>query len=126
MTATALESAAERFLDYLRDVRQLSAHTVSNYRRDLASLEAYCRQCGSCLAQCDKGVEVPTLMRSYMYAYGYRNLAMAKEAVDSIDLSNIPCGNCGSCNVECAMGFDIKHKVEDIARLQHVPDDFVC
>jgi integrase/recombinase XerC len=46
MTATALGEAAERFLDYLRDVRQLSAHTVSNYRRDLTSLEAYCRQRG--------------------------------------------------------------------------------
>jgi predicted aldo/keto reductase-like oxidoreductase len=85
----------------------------------------YCRQCGNCLAQCDKGVEIPTLMRSYMYAYGYRNLSMAKEAVKSIDLSNIACSNCGSCRVECTMGFDIKNKVEDIARIQNVPDDFL-
>jgi integrase/recombinase XerC len=46
MTGTALEQSAARFLDYLRDVRQLSGHTVANYRRDLVSLQAYCRQHG--------------------------------------------------------------------------------
>jgi aryl-alcohol dehydrogenase-like predicted oxidoreductase len=85
----------------------------------------YCRQCGNCLAQCDKGVEVPTLMRSYMYAYGYRNLSMAKEAVESIDLSKVPCSNCGACKVDCTMGFDVKSKVEDIARIRNVPRDFL-
>ena len=85
----------------------------------------YCRQCGNCLAQCDKGVEVPTLMRSYMYAYGYRNLSMAKEAVESIDLSKVPCSNCGACKVDCTMGFDVKSKVEDIARIRNVPSDFL-
>jgi predicted aldo/keto reductase-like oxidoreductase len=85
----------------------------------------YCRQCGNCLTQCDKGVEVPALMRSYMYAYGYRNLSMAKEVTASIDLSNIPCGSCDACRVRCSMGFDVKTKVEDIARIHGVPDDFL-
>jgi integrase/recombinase XerC len=44
--ATAPQSApggaAGRFLTYLRDVRQLSRHTTSNYQRDLKSLQAYC------------------------------------------------------------------------------------
>lgn len=31
------------FIDYLRDVRQLSPHTLENYRRDLASLQQYCQ-----------------------------------------------------------------------------------
>ncbi|MCR9185741.1 MAG: tyrosine recombinase XerC [Halieaceae bacterium] len=44
MTAetTALQTASEAFIRYLRDVRQLSPHTVSNYQRDLASLIACC------------------------------------------------------------------------------------
>jgi integrase/recombinase XerC len=42
VTATALEKSAAQFLDYLRDVRQLSGHTISNYRRDLASLQVFC------------------------------------------------------------------------------------
>ncbi len=44
MTAPELDSSAVRFLDYLRDVRQLSPHTLSNYRRDLVSLQDFCRQ----------------------------------------------------------------------------------
>jgi integrase/recombinase XerC len=40
------EQAAEAFLSYLRDVRQLSAHTLANYRRDLASLQRYCERHG--------------------------------------------------------------------------------
>jgi integrase/recombinase XerC len=42
MSASALEQSAAQFLDYLRDVRQLSRHTISNYRRDLESLATYC------------------------------------------------------------------------------------
>ena len=40
--ASALEQATGEFLDYLRDVRQLSPHTLSNYRRDLDSLGRFC------------------------------------------------------------------------------------
>lgn len=36
--ATILEQSATEFLVYLRDVRRLSPHTISNYQRDLNSL----------------------------------------------------------------------------------------
>ena len=39
--SVALEQSCGQFLDYLRDVRQLSPHTLSNYQRDLASLSAW-------------------------------------------------------------------------------------
>ncbi len=38
-----LEESATEFLTYLRDVRQLSPHTLSNYQRDLISLQNYCQ-----------------------------------------------------------------------------------
>jgi len=38
-----LAHSVEEFLAYLRDVRQLSPHTLSNYRRDLKSLIAFCK-----------------------------------------------------------------------------------
>ena len=44
MPARELDSSIVRFLDYLRDVRQLSPHTVSNYCRDLGSLQEFCLQ----------------------------------------------------------------------------------
>ena len=34
-----LAESCGQFIDYLRDVRQLSPHTLSNYQRDLASLQ---------------------------------------------------------------------------------------
>jgi integrase/recombinase XerC len=39
--STPLAESCGKFLDYLRDVRQLSPHTLDNYRRDLASLRAW-------------------------------------------------------------------------------------
>ena len=44
--ASSLEKSTEAFLIYLRDVRQLSAHTLTNYRRDLANLQRYCESSG--------------------------------------------------------------------------------
>ena len=38
----SLAQQIEQFLTYLRDVRQLSPHTLSNYGRDLARLRDYC------------------------------------------------------------------------------------
>jgi predicted aldo/keto reductase-like oxidoreductase len=87
----------------------------------------YCAQCGKCVAQCGKELEIPTLMRGYMYAYGYRDLKKAKDALRYVDLSGIPCDSCGHCRVtQCSMGFDVKSKVQDIARIRHVPDDFIA
>ena len=38
----ALSEQVAQFLDYLRDVRQYSPHTLSNYGRDLTHLQAFC------------------------------------------------------------------------------------
>jgi aryl-alcohol dehydrogenase-like predicted oxidoreductase len=91
----------------------------------LGMLGLYCRQCRKCVTQCGRGLEIPALMRSYMYVYGYRNLRIAKETLASVDLSNLPCNNCGTCRVDCSMGFDIKRSIEDVARVRHVPYDFL-
>lgn len=45
-TADSLTDAADRFLDYCRDVRQLSQHTLSNYARDLKLLTTFLDQQG--------------------------------------------------------------------------------
>ncbi len=42
--ASSLQQSIDDFLDYLRNVRRLSPHTLSNYTRDLTSLCAYCAQ----------------------------------------------------------------------------------
>jgi integrase/recombinase XerC len=44
--ANDLAKAIERFLAYLREVRQLSHHTLSNYRRDLLTLQGFSQEQG--------------------------------------------------------------------------------
>ncbi len=85
----------------------------------------YCQQCGDCIEQCPELLDIPTIMRSYMYAYGYRNISNAKLTLSSANISTLSCTDCESCPVDCAMGFDIKQKIMDIARLNNVPDDFL-
>ncbi len=44
MSSSSLQSSIEQFLLYLQQVKQLSPHTISNYRRDLANLLAFCEE----------------------------------------------------------------------------------
>ncbi len=85
----------------------------------------YCQQCAECIDQCPELLDIPTLMRSYMYAYGYRNTSHAKATLANTGISSLPCAECDFCQVECTMGFNIKQKILDIARLNSVPDDFL-
>lgn len=85
----------------------------------------YCQQCRQCLPQCPHNLDIPTIMRSYMYAYGYKNTSQAYQNLATIDLSGKPCEKCGSCSVNCTSGFDVKNKIMDIARLRDVPRDFL-
>jgi aryl-alcohol dehydrogenase-like predicted oxidoreductase len=105
----------------------LTAQERKDLRLDEAPALAglYCQQCQSCLAQCGKNLEIPDLMRSYMYVYGYKNPALAKETLHPLNLDNLPCHSCSSCKVNCTMGFDVKQKILDIARIKTVPGEFL-
>jgi len=100
-------------------------------RQDLAQAEVkpeaglYCQQCRICLPQCPNNLDIPTLMRSYMYAYGYRNVAQARHTLNTVDVSRNSCDGCDVCRVACVSGFDIKDRVQDIVRLKDVPLDFI-
>jgi hypothetical protein len=86
----------------------------------------YCQQCDTCLAQCPRGLPIPSLMRGYMYAQSYRNLGEAYDLVASLHLPENPCRDCSACSVRCVSGFDIKNRVTDIARLTAVPEEFLA
>ena len=78
----------------------------------------FCQGCGTCLKQCTIAPDIPTLMRSYMYAYGYRDLPAAVRNLKNVKESRIACADCSSCKVKCTMGFDIKSRALDIIRLK--------
>lgn len=84
----------------------------------------YCLQCRECEGQCARNVDIPTLMRSYMYAYGYRNMHHAQQTLDMVNDKSV-CKDCDSCNVTCAAGFDVRKKILDIERLRNVPVEFL-
>lgn len=90
-----------------------------------SSTAMFCSQCEDCLPQCSAGLDIPTLMRSYMYAFGYNSPGKARKTLDQVKLVNVPCLNCESCGVKCSSGFDIKRKATDIARILEVPRDFL-
>lgn len=85
----------------------------------------FCLQCRECLGQCPGGLDIPTIMRSYMYAYGYRNLHHAQQTLGMAGLPAEVCTNCETCSVQCRNGFNVKEKIRDIARLRDIPQDFI-
>lgn len=85
----------------------------------------YCHQCRQCVPQCPYNLEIPAAMRSYMYAYGYRNTLLAKAVLKDSGVDGRSCGNCTDCSVKCTAGFDVKGKIRDISRLNEIPDDFL-
>jgi predicted aldo/keto reductase-like oxidoreductase len=87
--------------------------------------ELWCKQCRQCTIQCKQNLDIPTIMRSYMYAYGYHNLQKARAALDEAGFSRLSCTDCSICNIRCSAGFDVHRKVADIARLLDVPKDFL-
>jgi len=84
----------------------------------------YCQHCRRCLPGCREGLPVPDLMRGYMYAYGYRNLGLAHDLLQELDIPSNPCRSCETCTVSCAKGFDVAERIKDIVRLKDVPADF--
>ncbi len=84
----------------------------------------FCQGCGTCLRQCPSAPDIPTLMRCYMYAYGYRDLAAAARNMESVKDNPIACVDCPSCVVKCPMGFDVKGRALEIIRLRDFPPEF--
>ncbi len=85
----------------------------------------YCKQCGSCLSQCKQNLNIPDLMRSYMYAYGYKNLAVAKQLMEELQVNSNACQDCSTCSVTCSNSFNVRDRITDIVRINDIPNDFL-
>lgn len=113
-------------LAMMQDLR-LSEEEMKDLRLASAtpSQGLYCLQCRSCNGQCVQNLDIPTIMRSYMYTYGYRNFEHAQDTLIHADLPDNACENCATCRVTCKAGFDIQGKIRNIARLKAVPREFL-
>jgi predicted aldo/keto reductase-like oxidoreductase len=112
---------------FLSVMKNLKLTTEEKADLESARLQAglYCQQCGQCVAQCTKGVHVPSYMRAFMYAYGYKLPGKAKETIAEIAPRNLPCIHCSTCSVTCTMGFDVKGRIMDVDRVRSIPADFL-
>jgi predicted aldo/keto reductase-like oxidoreductase len=99
-------------------------------KQDLAMASSvaglYCQGCNQCLGGCSRQLPLPDLMRAYMYLYGYRNLGLAHDTLTALGLPENPCGDCAACTASCAIGFDLRGKVRDVARLIRTPREFLA
>ncbi len=79
-------------------------------------MNSVCRQCGECVPTCPHKTDIPTLIRSHMYAASYGNFAHARRTFDGIpagrSISN--CTQCGSCTARCVKTVDIGRRIEEL------------
>jgi predicted aldo/keto reductase-like oxidoreductase len=93
-------------------------------KKDLRTLAAqadplYCQQCGCCIASCIRHVEIPTLMRSYMYAEGYHNLIQAELTLGEVPAAAglAACAGCDTCTAVCRFGIRIQDRIRSLSAL---------
>jgi uncharacterized protein len=103
----------------------LSQQEIEDLKVNPASAGIFCTGCQQCLADCPRGLPIPDMMRAYMYAYGYKDLALARNTMDNTKAGCNPCQGCDNCKVQCKMGFQIAEKIADISRISSIPSDFI-
>jgi hypothetical protein len=76
----------------------------------------FCKQCGTCLPTCARGVDIPTLMRTHMYAANYANFEQARATFEEIprQASLANCADCAACSARCANNVRIGERVADL------------
>ncbi len=76
----------------------------------------YCQNCRSCISTCCTRVEIPKLMRAYMYAKGYGNYIQAGMTIAELPKKrglNI-CQSCSSCAASCPNGINIGSRIKTL------------
>lgn len=84
--------------------------------KNIAIAMQFCRQCGECRPTCPKGVDIPALMRTHMYAACYTNFHQARAVLDEIPehAGLRQCSSCTACDARCPRGITVDRNVEDL------------
>ncbi len=87
------------------------------YAADLRG-KLFCQNCRSCVETCPQRVEIPDLMRSYMYAKGYGNYIQAKDTLTDLpDKRGLnECLTCASCTASCRTGININNRINTLVQ----------
>lgn len=106
----------EQAVSVARDLEYTAAERGYLEREKLQLARSFCSLCDECRGQCPHGVDVPTLMRAHMYAYGYRNLELAMTTHGTLPASHgsARCAACPVCVVRCPRGVDVAGRVAGV------------
>ncbi len=91
-------------------------HRFLRDRKVIAALRSACLQCESCKPTCPKGVDVPSLVRSHMYAFSYHNLLQAAQTLNETqNLKKLSdCTACPKCVARCKRNVDISTRIHQL------------
>jgi predicted aldo/keto reductase-like oxidoreductase len=76
----------------------------------------YCQNCRSCVSTCPSGVEIPKLMRSFMYVKGYGNYVQARTTIAELPENqglNV-CRECSDCAASCRRDINIGSRIKSL------------
>ena len=76
----------------------------------------FCQNCKACIDTCPHRVEIPDLMRSYMYVKGYGNYIQARDTIAELpDKHGLnTCLSCSSCTASCRTGINISSRINTL------------
>ncbi|MFW6123585.1 MAG: aldo/keto reductase [Acidobacteriota bacterium] len=76
----------------------------------------FCQNCRACIETCPHHVEIPDLMRSFMYAKSYGNYIQARDTITELpDTSGLrECINCSQCTASCRTGINISSRINTL------------
>lgn len=78
----------------------------------------YCQNCRTCVPKCPHSVEVPALMRAYMYSEGYGNPSQAEWTLGMLPEGHglAACRSCSDCRINCPNGMQIDRNLKTLKR----------
>lgn len=81
--------------------------------------QSFCVQCGKCVPTCPKKVDIPNLMRTYIYAYQYQNMqhAVATERTIHNKAGLDQCRECDQCSVVCKRSLNVPQRIRALKEL---------
>jgi predicted aldo/keto reductase-like oxidoreductase len=84
--------------------------------KEIQVATAFCQQCYECVETCPNSVDIPTLMRTHMYASQYSNFYEARATLESLaDSKSLGvCTSCSTCAAQCAHMVDIPHSIGEL------------
>jgi predicted aldo/keto reductase-like oxidoreductase len=110
-------------LSVMEDLK-MKENEINDIKAEKSYPGLFCQGCNQCIKHCRNRLPIPDLMRAYMYTYGYRQPALARSLITSLEIPDRICGECSFCQVKCQNGWNIGEKITDIIRLKEVPPDF--